>query len=390
MNKLTNLFAATLVTISFNSFAGNCPALSGEFTIGKSDKADFSTIQQASDALRCGGISSPVMFKIEGGVYNEKVTLSNIPGTSALNTIVFESASGEKTDVIVSYQSSDATIMLNGTSYVSFENITIDHKKATYGNCVRAEGKASHLAFKNVIMDGVETGVTGPNSAVAMFTNSAPKDGISFIDCELNNGSIGICKGGMNADGRDSHTVLSGNLFFNQNEAGIMLSHEDAPEVSSNVVSSTSSAAGFTAIALDNAANQIIVTKNVINTPNGETGLKLTNCEAEITNLGQITNNSIVSATSGISINGSTDNQILNFNRVKLSINGGAKTYYANKGTGNNINMMNNIFFDMATGNYTILGNSYKDFFNQLPSQSNSAMSASANALTIEKVTPIK
>ena len=43
MNKLSNIFAATLVAISFNSFAGNCPALSGEFTIGKSDKADFFT-----------------------------------------------------------------------------------------------------------------------------------------------------------------------------------------------------------------------------------------------------------------------------------------------------------------------------------------------------------
>jgi hypothetical protein len=168
------------------------------------------------------------------------------------------------------------------------------------------------------------------------------------------------------------------------------MSQEDAPEISNNVISSTTSKAGYTAIALNNTANQIIVTKNVINAPEAETGLKLTNCEAEATNLGQITNNSIVSGTAGISINGTTDNQILNFNRVKLSINGGAKTYYANKSTGNNINMMNNIFFDMATGSYTILGNSYKDFFNQLPSQSNPQMSASANALTVEKVTPIK
>lgn len=390
MNKLSNIFAATLVAISFNSFAGNCPALSGEFTIGKSDKADFSTIQQASDAMRCGGISSPVTFHLESGVYNEKVTLSNISGASAINTIVFESASGEKADVIVSYQNSDATIVLNGTSYVSFENITIDHNKATYGNCVRAEGMISHLAFKNVTMDGVDAAAPGSNNAVAYFSAAAPKDNISFIDCELNNGSVGLHKSGKNADERDTHTVLSGNLFFNQTEGAIAMNQEDAPEISNNVISSTTSKAGYTAIALNNAANQIIVTKNVINAPDAETGLKLTNCEAEATNLGQITNNSIVSGTAGISINGTTDNQILNFNRVKLSINGGAKTYYANKSTGNNINMMNNIFFDMATGSYTILGNSYKDFFNQLPSQSNPQMSASANALTVEKVTPIK
>ena len=91
MNKLTNIFAAALLTLSLNSFAGTCPALSGEFVIGKSANADFSSIQEASDALTCGGISSPVIFRLENGIYNEKVTLSNIPGTSALNTIFFES-----------------------------------------------------------------------------------------------------------------------------------------------------------------------------------------------------------------------------------------------------------------------------------------------------------
>ena len=390
MNKLTNIFAAALLSISLNSFAGTCPALSGEFTIGKSNEADFSSIQEAGNALMCGGISSPVIFHIESGTYNERIVLSNIPGTSAINTIVFESKSGEKSDVIVSYQSSDATIVLNGTSYVSFENITVDHKKATYGNCVRAEGKASHLAFKNVILDGVDTECSGASCAVAYFTNTAPKSDITFMDCEFNNGSVGLMKGGLNSEARDTKTVLSGNLFFNQQQTGIALSNEDAPEISSNVVSTNFSSEAFRGITLINASNQIIVTKNVINAPNGAVGLALTNCEAEATNLGQITNNSIVAGGSGITINGSTDNQILNFNRVKLSINGGNKTYYANKSTGNNINMMNNIFFDLNTGGYTIIGNSYKDFFNQLPAQSNPEMSASANAISIEKVSPIK
>lgn len=390
MNKLTNIFTATLLTISINSFAGTCPALSGEFTIGKNENADFSSIQQAADALMCGGVTSPVVFHLENGIYNEKITLSNIPGTSALNTVVFDSRSGEKSDVIVSNQSSDATIVLNGTSYVSFENITVDHKKAAYGNCLRAEGKASHLAFKNVIFDGVEAEATGISSAVAYFTSDASKTDIAFLDCELNNGSVGLLKGGLNDDERDSKTVISGNLFFNQQMVGIGLTNEDAPEIINNVVSTISTSEAYRGITLINAANQIIVAKNIINAPNGAVGLALTNCEAQGTSLGQITNNSIVAGGSGISINGTTDNQILNFNRVKLSINGGGKTYYANAGTGSNINMMNNIFFDLSTGGYTILGNSYKDFFNQLPGQNTSEATASANGISIEKVSAIK
>lgn len=390
MKKLNHIFAAALLSLTSSAFAGNCPALSGSFTIGHSSAADFSTIQQAADAMQCGGINSPVLFKLESGVYDERVSLSDINGASAVNTIVFESMSGEKSDVTISNHLSDVTIVLNGTSYVSFENMTIDRKGATYGNCVRAEGKINHLAFKNVIFDGVENDVTGTASAVLYFNSTAAKTNISVSDCELNNGSIGLLKGGVDSDNRDSKTILSGNLFFNQFQAGMVLSNEDAPEISNNVVSSTSAFKNFKGIGLDNAANQIIITKNIVNTPHGMTGLSLNDCEAKATDLGQITNNSILSGGAGISINGSTENQILNFNRVKLSITGGNKAYYANKGTGNNINMMNNIFYDMNTGAYTIVGNSYKDFFNQLPGQSNPEMSASANAISIEKVSPIK
>ena len=390
MNKLTNLFTAAIVTISVNSFAGTCPALNGLFTIGKSENADFTTVQDAANALMCGGVSSPVTFRLENGTYNERVVLSSIAGASAINTITFESKSGEKSDAVISYNSSDATIVLNGTSYVSFENITVQHKDATYGNCLRAEGKASNISFKGVIFDGVEADRSGTGTVVVYFTSTAPKSEISMTDCEINNGSMGIYKSGMSADVRDSKTVISGNLFFNQFEAGVALSNEDAPEISNNVVSSMSANTNFKGIYLDNAANQIIVTKNVINATMGAVGLAMNNCEAQATNAGQINNNSIVANGSGISLTGTTDNQILNFNRVKLSINGGNQTYYANSSTGNNINLMNNIFFDLNTGSYTIIGNTYKDFFNQLPSQSNAALSASANGVMIEKVSAIK
>jgi hypothetical protein len=59
-----------------------------------------------------------------------------------------------------------------------------------------------------------------------------------------------------------------------------------------------------------------------------------------------------------------------------------------NIGSGQNINLTNNIFFDLGTGGYTILGNTYKDYFNQLPPQSNQALSVSANGIMIEKVMP--
>lgn len=395
MNKLTTTLA--IIALSLKSFAGDCPALSGQFTIGKSENADFTTITDATNALKCGGVSGPVTFLLEDGTYNERVILSTIPGSSNFNTVTFESKSGNNTEAVISYTSGDATLVLNGVSYVSFENVTIDHKGSTYGNAARIDGKSSNLRFKGVVFDGVEVARTGSNSSTVYFTPSSPKTAIAFEDCEVNNGSTGISKGGMSTDAMDTKTSITGTLFFNQYESGLALTNEDAPVLTNNVVSTLTTFAGFKAINLDNVANNVIISNNIVNAANGSYGLAMNNCVAQATNLGQINNNSIAvggtGETYGVYLSGSSDNQVLNFNRVKLTINGqqtATQAYYKNTGSGNNTNMMNNIFYDLNTGGYTILGNTYKDFFNQLPGQSNPALSVSSNGIMIEKVTPIK
>lgn len=396
MNKLNKIFGAALLTLSLNAFAGDCPSLSGEFTIGKDD-ADFTTINDAVSALKCGGVSGPVTFLIQDGTYNERVVLSAIQGADAYNTVTFESKSGNNTEVVISYATSDATLVMNGVSYVNFSNLTIDHKTATYGNCARIDGKSNHLGFKGVVFDGVEAARTGANSSTVYFASTAPKSDMTFEDCEINNGSFGIYKSGMGTDGMDSKTSITGTLFFNQYESGLALLNEDAPVITNNVVSTLSNYAGFKAINLDNCAGNLMVSNNIVNAANGSYGLAMNNCTASATNLGQINNNSIAvggnGETFGVYLSGTTDNQVLNFNRVKLTINGAqtnTQAYYRNIGSGNNINMMNNIFYDLNTGGYTIVGNTYKDFFNQLPSQSNPSLSVSANGIMIEKVSPIK
>ncbi|MDB5284769.1 MAG: hypothetical protein JWO06_3844 [Bacteroidota bacterium] len=396
MNKLNKMVTGLLLGLSLNSFSADCPSLAGQYSIGK-EGADFSTIGDAVSALRCGGVSGPVTFLLEGGTYNERVAISSIQGSSSFNTVTFESKSGVNTEVIISYTTADATLLLNGVSYVSFENLTVDHKAATYGNAARIDGKSSNLHFKGVVFDGVEVARTGSNSATVYFSSTAPKTSMAFDDCEINNGSVGIAKGGYTPESPDSKTSISGTLFFNQYESGLALVNEDAPVISNNVVSSLSTYKGFKAISLDNVTNNVVISNNIVNAANGSYGLAMNNCTAQATSLGQINNNSIsVGGTSeayGVYLSGATDNQVLNFNRVKLTINGAQasnQAFYKNAGSGNNINMMNNILYDLNSGGYTIIGNSYKDMFNQLPAQSNSSLSVSANGIMIEKVTPIK
>ena len=393
MKTLNKIIGAALLTISLNSFAGDCPALSGQYTIGKNEGSDFSSVADAINALKCGGIEAAVTFRLEPGVYSEKITLSAIHGASAYNTVTFESKTGDNTTAVISYSTSDATMILNSASNISFNNITIRHSNAVYGNAMRVDGKTNNIHFKGVIFDGVEVARSGANSAAVYFTSNAPMNDVSLEDCEINNGSIGIVKGGMSADTRDTKTSITGTLFFNQYEGGMALVNEDAPVITSNVISSLSAYKGFTGINLDNVTNNLIIANNIVTIVNGSVGLSMNNCLAQATNMGHINNNSISvggkEQASGIKLSGSTDNQIINFNRIKLTTTG-PQAYYSNNASGNNVNLMNNIMYDLKTGAYTIIGNSYKDYFNQLPGQSNASLTASANGIMVEKVSPIK
>jgi hypothetical protein len=394
MNKLTSIFATTLLAISFNAQAGDCPSLSGAYSIGK-EAADFASINDAVSALKCGGVSGEVIFRIENGTYHEKVMVPAINGASAMNTVKFESKSGDNTGVVISHASTDATVVMDGSQWVAFENLTIDHKDATFGGSIKIDGNASHLSFKGVVFEGIE-GATAANSATIFFTSVAPKTYMAFEDCEINNGTVGIMKNGMSADKPDMQTSIVGSTFFNQSQAGIMLTNEDAPEISNNVVSSLSNAANFKGISLTTVKNSVVISNNIVNAANGTYGITLTDCMAQGTHLSQIVNNSIAvggTKTVGMHISGNTDNVSMNFNRIKLNINGAQtaqQSYYKNEGSGNNVNMTNNILYDLNTGGYTIIGNTYKDSFNQLPGQANAELAVSANGLMIEKVSPIK
>lgn len=195
----------------------------------------------------------------------------------------------------------------------------------------------------------------------------------------------------------DSKTSINGTLFYNQYEAAVALSNEDAPQLTNNAFTSLSTYDKFKAVALSDISNQMVVSNNIVNAVHGEAGVAINNCKAQANGLGQITFNSITvggqKKATGILMSGTSDNHVLNYNRVKLMMNddqASSQAYYRNTSDGKNVNMMNNIFYDLNTGSYTIIGNSYKDMNNQLPSQSNPDMVISANGISVEKVEIIR
>src|ERR1700679_3117126 len=108
--------ASTLIVGLFAFYSAKAQ-LSGNYTIDPSKAAsavNYQNFRSAVTDLDSGkrydggtangtGVSGPVVFEVANGTYNENVHLFTIPGTSSTNTVLFESASGDSSNVIITY-----------------------------------------------------------------------------------------------------------------------------------------------------------------------------------------------------------------------------------------------------------------------------------------------
>ncbi len=111
------------------------PPLCGSYTIGGSD-GDFPNFNDAITALNIAGIGCPVVFNVRDGVYLEQFEILEIPGSSEINTVTFQSESGDSSAVTVwnkVYNSTkDYTIKLNNAKNLIFNKITFKRNNNFY------------------------------------------------------------------------------------------------------------------------------------------------------------------------------------------------------------------------------------------------------------------
>lgn len=109
-------------------------ALCGVYTIGGANP-DFPTFGDAALALNNAGVACPVVFKVRNGVYDEQMRLFKIPGASAVNTVTFESETGDSSKVQLHYKSNNPTndysLKFSGAEHVIVRKITI-HRSNGY------------------------------------------------------------------------------------------------------------------------------------------------------------------------------------------------------------------------------------------------------------------
>ncbi|MCX6353068.1 MAG: hypothetical protein NTX03_14605, partial [Bacteroidetes bacterium] len=145
---------------AFNSLFAQ---LNGTYTINPSGSGtkNFTTFKAAAKMLKDSGVNGAVVFSIANGIYNERVSIDTIKGTSKTNTVTFESASGDSSKVILDYGAGATadlyTLRLNGCSYINFNKITVQKSGGTNNYGIEVTGSAHHNKVSNCIVKAAKT-----------------------------------------------------------------------------------------------------------------------------------------------------------------------------------------------------------------------------------------
>jgi hypothetical protein len=150
--------------------------LSGVYTIDPNGTGsrNFTTFSSAVQSMDAAGISGAVTFQVAAGTYTEQITIPEIAGAGATQTITFDGGTGNTaTRIITSAINTqyESVITLDGADYLRFRNLTVNS--------------------------------TGSYGYGFLFTNQASNNEIS--DCSINlpansstSSHIGICASSKN------------------------------------------------------------------------------------------------------------------------------------------------------------------------------------------------
>lgn len=175
------------------SFYSCNSVLNGTYTIGAG--GNFPTFAAAMVGLQYCGISGPVTFNVLAGTYTGQLTIPPISGSSATNTVTFQSSSGNNASVVIQYSATGVSdnwvVRLNGADNVIFKNLTI---KATSSNgfarVIELIGGANNNRFEANIIQGVAS-ASQTTAGVYSGTLDSDNDNI-FIGNKILNSYYGV------------------------------------------------------------------------------------------------------------------------------------------------------------------------------------------------------
>lgn len=262
--------------------------LAGPYTIGGASP-DFISFTDAVQTLIKGGVLGAVVFSVRDGVYEERVTIPEIAGVDSLNTVTFQSESGDSSTVSLQYESlalaTDFVLYLDGADYFRFKNLTIKNIGQAHSSVINLINGANYNEFSN-------NHILSQNVAFNVFANQiTSRDGQNDFNVFKNNffkgANHGIYFFNTNTIPTGRGTIIEGNHFEDHSWSSIYQYRQTDLSINNNTITNSKIGTGFKAIELVFCYNNFTVNNNRIYNISLGHGIELRNCSGS-------TNNSIV------------------------------------------------------------------------------------------------
>ncbi|BAV04936.1 gliding motility-associated C-terminal domain-containing protein [Filimonas lacunae] len=198
---LNNIMPAGTYTINSSAPATYVPGVAG---------GNFQSFNSAVQAMGCGVGGKVVINVLPGtnGVYNEQLLIPYVAGTSAANTVTFQSENGVASSANLSFAGTAAknyTLRFDSTQNFIFKNLTITAQSTDYGRAVDVvNGAAADSIVGNTIVAPAVTTTT--NATAGIYVNGNKGNKLVLKGNAISNGAYGIYFAGTSA------TLLSGKL----------------------------------------------------------------------------------------------------------------------------------------------------------------------------------
>ena len=220
--------------------------LVGTYTINKlaaGSATNFQSFADAATTLNAGGIAGVVRLNVLNGPYQEQFSLGQVAGVSATDTIVVDGGTAKQRLAYIGPQMSQpAAVLLNGTDYLTLQNLTIDVASSPqYGIGVSLVGQALNNRIKNCLilassastLTTVNAGIAASGS-VASTTSGGDVSGLRIENDSISGGAYGITLTGISATSRSTNVRVTGCVVRNFFNYGIYLANYSSARVIDN------------------------------------------------------------------------------------------------------------------------------------------------------------
>lgn len=340
--------------------------LSGTYTISSnsSSNPDYTSLSAAATALEAG-VSGQVVFEIAPGTYEEYVTINEINGASATNRVIFRGMGGDNQQVVITSNAGytdNSTIKLNGTDYITFENMTVTSTSANKARLLVTDGQTDYNHFYNMRFVGAvsNNSLDGDKNLVYYTSGEWVCHDNEFVGCHFENGYIALYYQGKNIYTLNDGVLVENCTFLNQSFKGIYISFTDHAIIRGNTVTNhTHDVLGnYHAMDLLRIRNGSIVENNVMNVTRNSNYTTVFETRPAMGTETEpvIIRNNIVNLVSNVNTSwccelDDTNSSYVYFvnNTVKCSGSGNCGLMYVDK-SWSNLFMYNNLFVNETAG----------------------------------------